>query len=194
MTEDKKSQFSGYMLIAVFVVPLLIAIVMYSMRGHMSISAPKSHGSLIHPAQPIEQLNFVANEKNMTLDEFQGKWTYVLFVDQSCNLECEAALFKIRQSRLATGREVNRVQSFLMHSQNAEFTSNDIQSRFSAIKFSTLKNLVISDEVQNKEVLKSGNIYLIDPNGNLMMKYDDSATSKGLLKDIKKLLKISNIG
>ena len=42
--------------------------------------------------------------------------------------------------------------------------------------------------------LKPGTIYLIDPIGNLMMKYDTTSTSRGMLKDIKKLLKISNIG
>jgi len=35
---------------------------------------------------------------------------------------------------------------------------------------------------------------LVDPNGNIMMRYDDQATSKGMLKDVKKLLKLSNIG
>ena len=52
----------------------------------------------------------------------------------------------------------------------------------------------MSAEVEQAEQLESGYVYLVDPNGNLMMKYNHMATSRGLLKDIKKLLKISNIG
>ncbi len=39
-----------------------------------------------------------------------------------------------------------------------------------------------------------GRIYLVDPLGNLMMKYEADAPQKGLLEDLKKLLKLSHIG
>ena len=34
----------------------------------------------------------------------------------------------------------------------------------------------------------------MDPLGNLMMSYDSQAPQKGLLEDLKKLLKLSHIG
>jgi len=35
---------------------------------------------------------------------------------------------------------------------------------------------------------------LLDPLGNLVLRYDDTATTKGIIKDLKKLLKVSKIG
>jgi len=42
--------------------------------------------------------------------------------------------------------------------------------------------------------LLSGRIYLIDPLGNLMMSYSPRSEPKGILSDMKKLLKLSHIG
>jgi hypothetical protein len=37
-------------------------------------------------------------------------------------------------------------------------------------------------------------LFIVDPLGNLMMSYDAEANPKGLLEDLKKLLKLSHIG
>jgi hypothetical protein len=37
-------------------------------------------------------------------------------------------------------------------------------------------------------------LFIVDPLGNLMMRHDASHTTKGLLTDLKKLLKLSHIG
>ena len=40
----------------------------------------------------------------------------------------------------------------------------------------------------------SDSLYIVDPLGNLMMRHDAAHTSKDLLTDLKKLLKLSHIG
>jgi hypothetical protein len=37
-------------------------------------------------------------------------------------------------------------------------------------------------------------VYIVDPLGNLMMRFDTRENPKGLLKDLEKLLKLSHIG
>ena len=37
-------------------------------------------------------------------------------------------------------------------------------------------------------------LYIVDPLGNLMMRFDARQNPKGLLSDLKKLLKLSHIG
>jgi hypothetical protein len=37
-------------------------------------------------------------------------------------------------------------------------------------------------------------VYLIDPLGNLMMSYAADARPKGMLEDLKKLLRLSHVG
>ena len=191
--ESKNSQISGYLLIAVFVVPLLVAIAMYTMRDDIPMVKSVSHGQLIHPAEPIKELELtLAAGDQHNLDQLQGKWTYIFYAPNGCDLNCEASLFKLRQTRVATGREANRVQSFIV--TNINDNSQKILARYSQIQKSSQIQITLESQAKNNHQLEKGKVYLIDPIGNLMMKYDVNSTSRGMLKDIKKLLKISNIG
>lgn len=189
--ETENSKLTGYLLLAVFIGPLLVAIVMYTMRDYLPIGKPVSRGELIHPAQPIKNIKLQLSQNEILgLSDLKGKWTYLLYSPGSCGLECEASLFKLRQTRTATGRESSRVQSAVLI--QPERIDANIVSRYQRVFVGELINLELEDGLNQK--LESGFIYLIDPNGNMMMKYDQSVTSKGMLKDIKKLLNISNIG
>jgi len=189
--KKENSKLSGYLLIAVFVVPLLIAIAMYAMRDHMPTTKSISHGELIHPAQPIQTLSIkLKSNEIIDLQGLTGKWTYILYSPNGCDLQCEASLFKLRQTKKATGRELNRIQSALLIDINK--VSTQILERNQRTRVGQLLKLEIESGEQKQ--LVNGVIYLIDPNGNLMMQYDAETTSRGMLKDIKKLLKISNIG
>ena len=41
---------------------------------------------------------------------------------------------------------------------------------------------------------RAHSLFIVDPLGNLMMRHDASHTTKDLLSDLKKLLKLSHIG
>jgi cytochrome oxidase Cu insertion factor (SCO1/SenC/PrrC family) len=47
---------------------------------------------------------------------------------------------------------------------------------------------------QRSGALNSHRVYLIDPLGNLMMFYAADAKPKGMLEDMKRLLRLSSIG
>ena len=176
--------------------PLLVAVVMFAMRGQFSFLSAASYGSLIHPAQPIEQFNFETySEQKYSVDFLQGRWTYLYFTSTLCDLHCEAALFKIRQTRMAVGKDSNRVQYLLLsNSFVSSSAQQSIFARHSKLTTGKLLDWKTTLEDQQQEHLQAGFIYIIDPAGNLMMKYDKDATSRGLLRDLKKLLRISNIG
>lgn len=191
--KTEKSKLSGYLLIAVFVVPLLIAMLMYAMRDYVPTVKSVSHGELIHPAQPITIFELQQRPSQLkTLDDIKGKWTYLIYSPNSCTLECEASLFKLRQTKIATGRESNRIQSVLIVGENK--ISSNILDRNKRTHVGKLLKFELENQPGFQKQLQQGMVYLVDPNGNLMMQYDTTSTSRGMLKDIKKLLKISNIG
>ncbi|MDW3096037.1 MAG: hypothetical protein R8G33_10230 [Gammaproteobacteria bacterium] len=191
--KTEKSKLSGYLLIAVFVVPLLIAMLMYAMRDYVPTVKSLSHGELIHPAQPITIFELQQTPSQLkTLDDIKGKWTYLIYSPNACTLECEASLFKLRQTKIATGRESNRIQSVLIVGENK--ISSNILDRNKRTHVGKLLKFELENQPGFQKQLQQGMVYLVDPNGNLMMQYDTTSTSRGMLKDIKKLLKISNIG
>lgn len=191
--KKEKSRLSGYMLIAVFVIPLFIAIAMYSLRDYLPTANTVSNGELIHPAEPIQVLDIQSRQGNFTsIEDLNGKWVYLVYAPDGCNLECEATLFKLRQVKASTGRETNRIKmALLLDSSQLE---TNIAKRNKNVLVGKLTRFELESDPGTQKELVPGYVYLLDPLGNMMMKYDITATSKGILKDIKKLLKISNIG
>ena len=196
MNNNKKSKRTLLLLLIVFVGPLLVATVMFAMRGQWSLTNPISHGQLIHPAQPI--IRFAAKvsvEQEIGKDYLQGKWTYFLYLPAICDLECEAALFKMRQTRLAVGKDINRVQYAVLSQPEITYAIDGaILNRHQRLVVADLVDWDTQESGPQQEQLQAGFVYLVDPLGNLMMRYDMSSTSKGMLKDIKKLLRTSNVG
>jgi hypothetical protein len=41
---------------------------------------------------------------------------------------------------------------------------------------------------------RAATLYIVDPRGNLMMRYDERANPRGLHEDLEKLLSLSHIG
>ena len=133
MKNNKNSQPTLLVLFAVFVVPLLAAAVMFAMRDQWAVSNPASHGQLIHPAQPVSQFEFTGlKNTSHTATFLKDKWTFILYIPAACDLECEAALFKIRQSVRATGKDINRLQYLLLSEPSTPPEVNrEIQQRHS---------------------------------------------------------------
>ena len=85
------------------------------------------------------------------------------------------------------------MQYFLVVADGAS-VDQELTRRHPKLQQGQLQTLNLENPEMKGELLQAGDVLLVDPNGNIMMRYDDQATSKGMLKDVKKLLKLSNIG
>ncbi|MGI9301534.1 MAG: SCO family protein [Gammaproteobacteria bacterium] len=183
-------------LAAVFFAPLLGATFLYYWNDSLPLPGSAAHGELIHPARPIEQLALV-NRSGEPLDEnfLRGRWTLVYLGSERCDLYCEASLFKMRQVRLSLGRDLGRVQRLFVQTASANLSDLDeILARHPRMMVASPREPAGSPllGVFGDESIEA--VYLVDPLGNLMMRYGSDATSKGMLKDLKRLLKNSRIG
>ncbi len=193
-----KTKSRTYMLalFAVFFGPLFFAMWLFYVPNSWLNASTQNHGTLIQPAKPMDSFKIV-NTKGDTWDksQFIGKWTLLYVGDEDCDLYCEASLFKMRQVRLTLGRDSQRVER--------KYIGIDRQKNKNSIE-TILKNYpgmqvkwfeeAKSQNVMSEFDLHRKHIYLIDPLGNLMMRYTIDATSKGMKKDLKRLLKVSKIG
>jgi cytochrome oxidase Cu insertion factor (SCO1/SenC/PrrC family) len=190
------SRATPLVLLLVFMVPLLVATVLYFFHGSLPMPRLKTHGILINPARPLER--FTAQTlagKPLSLDDIRGKWTLVYVAGDKCDLYCEANLFKTRQVRLALGENIGRVQRLYLVIDR--HTLNNLPSILSEHPRMTVAAIDKTVQPTLTEVLgkaPEGQVYIIDPLGNVMMRYPPNATSKGMIKDLKHLLRASQIG
>jgi hypothetical protein len=182
-------------LVALFVGPLAMAIYAFTHLEDWGPEAYVNNGVLIAPARPLEGLGWTTPAgESVTVDALRGRWTLVQVGDATCGLPCRAALFKTRQGRLALGREMTRVQRVYVLTDAAALAG--LESLFAEHPD---MRVVFADGMQAEGLSQFGNplrdqIFVVDPLGNLMMRYDTDARTKGLLKDMKRLLKVSQIG
>lgn len=179
-------------LMLIFAGPLVIASLMYAFRDNVDLPGVSVYGELVSPARPVEQLSAsTQNGDNLTVNDLQDHWTLLYLGDSHCDLNCEASLFKLRQVRLSLGREITRVQRWYLYAGDKPTEHlTSILARHPGM-FAARLNLPLG---QLLEDLPDSGIYIVDPHGNLMMHYDTSVTSKGILKDMKHLLRLSQIG
>jgi len=185
-------------LLSAFIVPLLLAaiwlFVVKATGGEMGISA---RGQLIRPAVPLTP--FVLQEQNAgTFDEsaLHGIWTLVYAPEGSCVEICQTNLYHMRQVWASLGHRMSRVQRAVILHTPDQLDPRLVQEHPGLRVLSGERESVLAQFAAAEQALPpiADAIYLIDPFGNLMMRFAHDLPPKSMLKDIKHLLKVSRIG
>ena len=125
-----------------------------------------------------------------------GKWTLLYVQHGRCDDECLRHLYDTRQVRLALDREMNRVQRVFIGDGDCcdpkELLA--VHPDLIAIRASPADEPLLKLLPAPPGAVNSRRVYLIDPLGNVMMFYEAGAKAKGMLEDMKRLLRLSSIG
>ena len=171
-------------------------------------------GELIDPARPLPSLSLplagagaaapgsatgadASGTSGQTSSKFlKGKWTLLYIQHGRCDDECRRHLYDTRQVRLALDREMPRVQRvFIGDGDCCDWT--ELQAAHPdliAVRASAADDPLLALLPVRADAVNSQRIYLIDPLGNAMMFYAPAVKSKGMLEDLKRLLRLSSIG
>jgi hypothetical protein len=157
-------------------------------------SGSSSKGELITPARPLSAQGLRAPDGTAANgDVLQGKWSVVYVGDGACDADCRETLVYARQSRLALNNEMTRVQLVLLATANC--CAPDLGQHVPGIRVLDATSPDAAPLLaQFPAERRAKSLFIVDPLGNLMMRHDARQTSKDLLTDLKKLLKLSHIG
>ena len=119
--------------------------------------------------------------------ELRGKWVMVSIDAGACARSCEAKLFMMRQQRLMQGREMDRVERVFLVEDDAPLPAMLLRefegTRVLRASGSPLLNAFPAQSARRDH------IYLIDPHGNLMMRFPGGPDPSRMKKDIDHLFK-----
>jgi len=121
-----------------------------------------------------------------SLAALRGKWVLVSFDRAACDAYCEKKLYFMRQVRRAQGKEQARVERLWVVTD----AGAPRPELLAAIEGTHLARNA-SGEFPGE---RSAHIYLVDPLGNLMMRFPRDPDPSRMLKDLQRLLKYSRIG
>jgi hypothetical protein len=186
--KPEKSLFSLWLLIAVCVAPVAasyIAFYFWQPSGHVN------YGELLEP-RPLPAASVrLADGAPLDWQQLRGKWVFVMIDSGNCDAHCQQKLLFMRQVRLTQGKELDRIER--------AWLINDDATPAAAIIAAYEGTLPI--RAAGSELLKAfpapraqaDHIYVIDPLGNLMMRYPRDADPRRMVKDIARLLKHSKV-
>ena len=147
----------------------------------------------MQPVRPVATAGLeVPGGGTLRADYLQGHWTLVHVLTGPCARECQEALARTRQVQLALGEDVNREQRLLVIGGPERALRADLPHDLPVALASGdwLEPFRFADGGQEQSL----GIFLIDPQGYLMMRYPHDVEQPGLLADLERLLKISKIG
>jgi cytochrome oxidase Cu insertion factor (SCO1/SenC/PrrC family) len=120
------------------------------------------------------------------LPSLRGKWVLVMFDGSACDAYCERKLYFMRQVRKAQGKDQGRVERLWIITDGG----GPRPELLGAIEGTHLARAAPGEFPGTPR----DHIYLIDPLGNLMMRFPRDPDPSRMLKDLARLLKYSGIG
>ncbi|MFO1468992.1 MAG: hypothetical protein U1F35_21505 [Steroidobacteraceae bacterium] len=178
-------------LAALFLAPLLVSFVIYYGHGGYTPGKQLNHGELFAPIRPLRPATLTLHDSTQPSEAFfRHHWTLVYIGEGSCDARCQQALHDSRQVRIALDQDMRRVQRLFLATPPCCYDE--------ALRREHPDLTVARAQAQDALLAQfdggPGQLYLVDPLGNLVMRYGPQVPAKGLLEDLKRLLKFSQIG
>ena len=131
------------------------------------------------------------------IDELKGHWVLLnLIAGRICNELCLDALHKTKQLRLMLNKDLTRVRRavILLDTGDPEVVAQWWQDDKRLLRVKADAPLIAAIKTIYGGQVVEGTLLLMDPLGNLMMRYTTGFDPYSVKKDLKKLLRVSQIG
>lgn len=200
MTEENNNNnlkpYMLWLLILTFVAPIGAAYWLYNVGGTENTV---NNGEFLNPIVQMMDLGLTTEDgKKAVQNKVYGHWHMMFFMNSDCNKACEETIYTMRQIKTSFHKESPRITNVLIHFEK-EF-SEEFKGKIKT-HYANFDRYFASKDVFNKALGYSGNelmnkniIFIVDPIGNVILKYTNGQTAKDIISDIKRLLKASHIG
>ena len=176
------------LLAALFLAPIVASVVAYRF---FRPEPTANYGELLLPSAAITSHSFGRFDGGaFAFSELRGLWILVASDSGVCEPPCIEKLTAMRQVRLALGRNATRLARV--------FVVDDLRAPARA-PLAVFQGTVVALTPTGMSLPPGAandraHIYLVDPLGNVMMRWPARPELKGMLKDLERLLKASQIG
>jgi len=178
------------LLILMFVGPLVGAVWLF---GQTDVWRPQSshYGILVEPVLPLRDYTTELPEE-LAPEILRGRWSLLLIWPQPYPEESAQLLHDLHQLHVAVGKHADRLQRVVVTDGAlpvmAVAAEQDPHLRVIRATRSGLTRL------QARLPGATRGLFLVDPLGNLMLRYPVPPALRGVLDDLRRLLRTSRIG
>lgn len=190
----KKNHITILVIFAMSVIPFGIA--WYLAENPEKVRLGTNNGELIAPPQVTAAEEFSGYDafSAQNMQELKGHWVLITPIAEECAEVCREALYKTHQLALMMGKDIARIRRLAVVFDQASQLPAEWRDDGRLLKALPADSL---QEKLNKlagQPVPDGTLLLMDPLGNLMMKYAPGYDPYKVRNDLSKLLRISQIG
>lgn len=171
------------MLLAVVIGPMILASAMYQWRFWVP-ETRSYHGELIGNGQTRADLGVSGAQ--------EVRWQLLVTVAGACDADCKQLVFLARQIHIGLNRDTARASHALASTQPLA----DDYDALLRLEFPQLTRYRLEPQAYAETAgkVEGAQLWIVDPHGNLVLRYDSRSKGKAILNDLRHLLKISQIG
>jgi len=184
-TALRKNRIMLIAIVAIAVIPMIAAYLLYRSAADGEPWATTNEGTLLNPVRPVEELRLTDAESGAGTSALSesGTWWLLTVTEEGCDQPCRGVLDSNLALHGLLGKDASRLR------RGVVFTGGVDAIDLAGLKADFPKLFLLATE----ETLPPG-IYLGDPLGNLILHYGFEQTGKPVLNDLKRLLKVSQVG
>lgn len=127
-----------------------------------------------------------------SLGQLRGKWLFITVDDAACDAYCEKKLWQIRQVRKTQGKYPERIERLWLVTGGGQ-PAPRLREEFEGTWMIDAAGSIVLEALPHAGA-RTDHIYLVDPLGNLVLRYPREADPSRMKKDLDRLLKVSRIG
>ena len=178
-----------WLMAAISVLPMIAAFVFYVVwRPQGGIN----HGELLETRPLPHTVLSDLTGNTFSSDQLLGKWLLVTIQPPACDKKCQSKLYYLRQARLTQGENMNRIERLWLLNGSGT-PEQSLIAGHPGLRIARPVDPAWLATFPTKGAAAE-HIYLIDPLGNLVLRYNDDVNPKGMVNDLTRLLKVSRLG
>ena len=180
--DRRKGRWQLILILMMVIGPMALATFMYKLQFWVPDSR-SYHGELIGNGQTRADIGVQADEQ---------RWQLLVTAPAACAAECQQLVYLARQLQISLGRDASRASHALA---SAQPVSAEYEAKLK-VEYPQLQRYSLDLSTFTKHAAAPGDaqLWIVDPHGNLVLRYDAKVKGKDLLNDLRLLLKLSNIG
>jgi len=174
------------------VVAALPVVAAYALYFFWRPSSFTNHGELLAPASMADAVVRQSDGTTFDFAGLRGKWVLLMVDSGSCDAYCQGKLYRMRQVRLTQGQNMERVERAWLIDDDAAPPAS-LTADYAGTRQIKAKGSAVLTRLPAQASARA-HIYIVDPLGNVIMRYAGDADATGMKKDLSRLLRASRIG
>ncbi len=203
----KRSNMPLYLIILSCIVPILAAALLYYVPS-LRPEGATNYGNFVQPQRPMPDSNALPlttlDGKPFDLTSLRGRWLLITSDGGACPDSCARKLHFTRNGHASQGKNVNRIQRVWFVTDDQPIPEKVLDAYKGTIMLradpKALSQFLLDEPDRNGETAEleqkmDAYLWIVDPNGNLIMHYPGNESDPVRFRDdIAKLLHASSIG